>query len=274
METLPKEAAYSVDHPHKAVLGTMRRLCGCCVVARDGAASLVLSVFILFPVIVFCTSVARDAATLAVTVVLTLLTLLVLLFAVTCDPGIVPPASVTGDWRELDEVVEEEVKGLVVRRTVCRTCRVLRPPRSGHCARCDTCVREYDHHCGVLGACVGERTFRFFALFGVCGAALAGVMFVRSVWIAAETDFAAEWPKGHRQRWHLVATLGCITYTMLGGSCLLGLGGFYTHLACRGLTQKDLHHDDNLAVAKAFRRPNPVAACCCRLFGPIPPSQV
>eukprot|EP00760_Papus_ankaliazontas_P023672 PhM_4_TR2079/c0_g1_i4/m.47558/K16675/ZDHHC9_14_18; palmitoyltransferase ZDHHC9/14/18 len=47
----------------------------------------------------------------------------------------------------------------------CHTCRIVRPPRASHCAECNYCVREYDHHCNVLGICVGERTWRYFVSF-------------------------------------------------------------------------------------------------------------
>jgi hypothetical protein len=44
---------------------------------------------------------------------------------------------------------------------------VWRPPGARHCNGCGHCVAGYDHHCGVLGRCVGEGSLRAFVLFEV-----------------------------------------------------------------------------------------------------------
>lgn len=36
-----------------------------------------------------------------------------------------------------------------------------------HCESCDTCIVGYDHHCGVLGACVGKKNLWYFHAFPV-----------------------------------------------------------------------------------------------------------
>ncbi|XP_075794324.1 palmitoyltransferase ZDHHC19 isoform X3 [Pelodiscus sinensis] len=47
----------------------------------------------------------------------------------------------------------------------CQTCQYYCPPRTVHCARCNVCVEEFDHHCKCLNNCIGCRNFRFFFLF-------------------------------------------------------------------------------------------------------------
>jgi hypothetical protein len=47
----------------------------------------------------------------------------------------------------------------------CRTCRIWRPPRAGHCSDCGWCVRRFDHHCGAVSNCVGNDNHRWFVSF-------------------------------------------------------------------------------------------------------------
>mmetsp|Transcript_8448 Transcript_8448/g.14166 ORF Transcript_8448/g.14166 Transcript_8448/m.14166 type:complete len:96 (+) Transcript_8448:522-809(+) len=34
-----------------------------------------------------------------------------------------------------------------------------------HCSDCDCCVEGHDHHCGVVGVCIGDKNFRYFLQF-------------------------------------------------------------------------------------------------------------
>ncbi|XP_036409390.1 palmitoyltransferase ZDHHC23-B [Megalops cyprinoides] len=51
-----------------------------------------------------------------------------------------------------------------VKRNWCPTCRVVRPPRAGHCRICGACVRRLDHHCVWINSCVGQANHRCFLL--------------------------------------------------------------------------------------------------------------
>ena len=48
---------------------------------------------------------------------------------------------------------------------VCRSCKILKPPRSFHCSTCGFCVEVHDHHCPWMGTCIGLRNIRYFVCF-------------------------------------------------------------------------------------------------------------
>lgn len=48
---------------------------------------------------------------------------------------------------------------------MCKTCKILRPPRSFHCSTCGTCIDVHDHHCPWVGNCVGKLNHIYFFKF-------------------------------------------------------------------------------------------------------------
>ncbi|XP_041823772.1 palmitoyltransferase ZDHHC23-B [Melanotaenia boesemani] len=50
------------------------------------------------------------------------------------------------------------------RRNWCPVCRVVRPPRAGHCRICGVCVLRLDHHCVWINSCVGQANHCSFLL--------------------------------------------------------------------------------------------------------------
>lgn len=57
------------------------------------------------------------------------------------------------------------MKGHEIALSVCKTCKITRPPRVFHCSRCDACIEVHDHHCPWVGNCVGKRNHKYFASF-------------------------------------------------------------------------------------------------------------
>ena len=87
------------------------------------------------------------------------------------DPGIYP---------RLMQGEADPLEGAGHGFTLCRMCNIRRPPRTAHCYICGVCVLEHDHHCGVIGGCVGMRSLRWFTLYLVCisSAALWGLFWL------------------------------------------------------------------------------------------------
>lgn len=44
-------------------------------------------------------------------------------------------------------------------RHYCGKCRIVRLPGVKHCNFCHVCIKEYDHHCGVVGKCSGKNSY-------------------------------------------------------------------------------------------------------------------
>ena len=49
----------------------------------------------------------------------------------------------------------------------CGICKVLKSDNADHCFTCGTCVIELDHHCPVLGNCIGRNNIAFFRLIPI-----------------------------------------------------------------------------------------------------------
>ncbi|KAK7123763.1 hypothetical protein R3I93_022011 [Phoxinus phoxinus] len=52
----------------------------------------------------------------------------------------------------------------VQRRNWCTVCKVVRPPRAGHCRICGVCILRLDHHCVWINSCVGQANHTSFLL--------------------------------------------------------------------------------------------------------------
>ena len=67
---------------------------------------------------------------------------------------------------------------------ICPKCNLPQPFRCYHCEECERCVLRHDHHCGVIGNCVGDKNFKAFILsffysflFGISSSIVGGICF-------------------------------------------------------------------------------------------------
>lgn len=55
----------------------------------------------------------------------------------------------------------------IPKKRFCEACQTTQPYRSKHCFSCEACIAKFDHHCHVIGVCIGELNVRYF--WGVLG---------------------------------------------------------------------------------------------------------
>lgn len=220
----------------KRALGRLR-LVWCCVLTQESWHACFVAGPILFFTTLFVALVVPPGEwfSYVFTAVFTAGSLTCLTLSVTLDPGVIPPAPLSEQPSGPASVL---VAGKMVECKVCKTCHILRPPRSSHCKFCDVCVEEYDHHCGVLGSCVAKRTFRFFGGFFIITTFLALYVGIRSFAVVVSTDFR----KGNEDLHLLGIAAGsvvCILAAILGAAMVVPCAVRYLMLSAMNETTKE-----------------------------------
>ena len=138
-----------------------------------------------------------------------------------------------------DDSSDDEMDGELVVQQWCYGCQIWRPPYAGHCRQCEACVERLDHHCAVLGACVGRYNLLFFLLFllaaGVSGVLLTSSSLIMLLQLAPFSASSASQP---------LVWLGLV----LSGSSLyisatLIFLAYHVHMLCRNTTTREQHRN-------------------------------
>ena len=99
---------------------------------------------------------------ITITLILYIFIFIFLLMGGCSDPGILERNNDFAFYDNRKSVIKLNIQGHMTNLNYCYTCFHFRPPRTSHCAECDNCVQNFDHHCLWMGTCVGKRNYKFF----------------------------------------------------------------------------------------------------------------
>ncbi|KAG5492676.1 hypothetical protein JKF63_01255 [Porcisia hertigi] len=220
----------------KRALGRLRIVC-CCVVTAQSWHAFFVALLILAITMLFVAVVVPHGEwfTHCFMALLTAASIACLTLSVTLDPGVIPPASLSQQPAQPTTVV---VEGRSVQCKLCTTCHIIRPPQSSHCRFCDVCVEEFDHHCVVLGSCVGKRTFRFFGGFFITTSFLTVYMCIRSFVVIVSTDFKPAYEQPNLI-WLAMSCTLCMFFGLAGCILVIPCACRYIKLSATRTTMKE-----------------------------------
>ena len=257
---------------------TSIKMCGTLISAGWGR-SLFSSFIILGPTGVFVWLLGYHSLYILVpTCSLAGISIISLFVTVFTEPGIIPrgtgtrPSRNHGDvfWQNTYLLTHDKITEIgdseMIRRW-CETCKLLRPPRASHCQHCGNCVDGFDHHCGMIGACIGVRNLKFFCLFLWATSLLTIDVAGWSIYYFAardsfENQITDEDNVDHTNIGTLVlAIFCCLVLATVGWFAVL-----YAYHACSSLTLREAEKRSYLfgAFPNPFDRSCP--SNCCSIF--------
>eukprot|EP00759_Apiculatamorpha_spiralis_P043651 PhF_6_TR40930/c0_g1_i1/m.61919/K16675/ZDHHC9_14_18; palmitoyltransferase ZDHHC9/14/18 len=239
---------------------------GLCISVHDSNMPHSIHAFSITVVALFCIFVAYEVHFIHVIIAVILIstTYIMTILGANSDPGIctpteaemVPPLPQTPadgsaptvrrcrniilQDRDVVEAVGPLKDNTYVRR-FCGTCNIVRPVRVSHCPECDYCIHEFDHHCGVLGCCVGKRTWRYFTWYIVLTTFLCGYIFSVSLYSLIKREYTDD----SLSRWSQVCAIGLCLLTSCVGISLFGLSANYLRMTYVNMTSRDTVHSDS-----------------------------
>ncbi|XP_004494652.1 probable protein S-acyltransferase 17 [Cicer arietinum] len=178
----------------------------------------------------------------------------ILLFLLTSfsDPGTIKSENVS------QYLAAYPYDNIIFSEKECSTCKIPKPARSKHCSICDRCVARFDHHCGWMNNCIGERNTRYFMAFLLwhfllcmygtmtIGLILAGrlkelkVVYILTVYYGIENSFLDLAP--HVVQWLLGSyntQILLIVFLAIVGMLLAGFFGYHTKLCLSNTTTNE-----------------------------------
>lgn len=81
--------------------------------------------------------------------------------------AIMDPGRVKDDLEKrgvLSRIQRGDIPDCLRNLPICDKCKLPRPKGAMHCDECQSCCLRYDHHCGVIGQCVGDKNMKAFIL--------------------------------------------------------------------------------------------------------------
>ena len=141
----------------------------------------------------------------------------------------------------IDDTGDEDEDSELVVQDWCFGCQIWRPPHAGHCRQCECCIQRFDHHCFVLGACIGRHNLLFFLLFllasGVSGILLTSSSLIMTLQREPFSAASASEP--------LVWLGGLLTCSSLYIGATLIFLVYQIQMLCRNTTTREQHRSSH-----------------------------